>query len=297
MDRIINPGKQIKDAINCGLSKEYTQVPNDLLRNTKISLKAKALLSILLSNKEGWHSYVSEIAENKTKEGRDAIESGIKELEKHGYIIKFRYRHKKTKRWLGSFWAYTDEQNVFYIKKSINQLNLDVVELGVNASVFNKDPQPDFPDVEFPDVEFPDVENPDLKILIIKNINKKNTKSSLEHQKITSSKKSSNGKITSSKFNEFWKMYPRKEGSKGKAKTIWQRLCNKNNAPRWRDIKRALREQKKSEQWQTRKFIPLPTTWLNQERWLDDPNLMKSYNKTDNQINNRIDNVERKYSF
>ena len=37
--------------------------------------------------------------------------------------------------------------------------------------------------------------------------------------------------------------------------------------------------QKRSDRWQDKKYIPAPTPWLNQRRWLDDPGEMKSYSK------------------
>ena len=85
-----------------------------------------------------------------------------------------------------------------------------------------------------------------------------------------------NGKITPSQFTQFWELYPKKAGSKGNAKKIWERLCSSKNGkrPEWRTIRKAIHEQKKTEQWQDKKYIPHPTTWLNQERWIDDPESM-----------------------
>jgi hypothetical protein len=110
----------------------------------------------------------------------------------------------------------------------------------------------------------------------IKDVSRNN--SSLVQQK----KSISNGHIIPSQFEEFWRIYPRK-ASKGKALTTWNTLCNKSNKerPKWRDIKRAIYEQKKTERWQNQKYIPHPTTWLNQSRWLDDPAEMVSYSNDD----------------
>jgi hypothetical protein len=290
MNRTRYPGQvknKVKDAINCSSIKDYTQVPNELLRNPKISLKAKALLSLLLSNKEGWVSYVSEIVENKTLEGREAINTGFKELEEHGYILKFRYRDIQSKKWIGSFWAYTDIPNQFYISESLKQLDLSRIEVGINADKLYKDPQPAFPDTAFHVVGAHHVENPELKILILKNIKYKNIKSSIEVEETSQQSNTKNSdpkddKITLSKFERFWKMYPRKI-DKGKCKTIWNRLCNRKHRPKWKDISVALAKQKKSERWQNKKYIPHPSTWLNQERWLDDPSEMISYSDNNEQ--------------
>jgi hypothetical protein len=88
-----------------------------------------------------------------------------------------------------------------------------------------------------------------------------------------------NKPITLSMFQEFWKFYPKKV-DKGKCLTIWERICNKkpSERPTWETIVQALEAQKKSERWSDPKFIPHPSTWLNQKRWLDDPNEMKLFN-------------------
>jgi len=86
--------------------------------------------------------------------------------------------------------------------------------------------------------------------------------------------------ITNSQFPLFWQIYPNK-GSKGKAVSAWEKVCKlpKNKKPTFREIRIAIRQQKKSEQWQTKKYIPLAASWLNQYRWLDDPAELISYSK------------------
>jgi len=84
--------------------------------------------------------------------------------------------------------------------------------------------------------------------------------------------------ITPNRFANFWALYPRK-AEKGKALTSWNKICNKKTGtkPTWKQIKESVIAQKQTERWQNKNFIPLPTTWLNQSRWLDDPNEMKSF--------------------
>jgi len=68
-------------------------------------------------------------------------------------------------------------------------------------------------------------------------------------------------------FETFWKAYPRKQ-AKAKAKQIWLKI--KPAGELLEKILDAIEQQRKSEQWQDARFIPLPTTWLNQERWGDE---------------------------
>ena len=121
-----------------------------------------------------------------------------------------------------------------------------------------------------------------------KNYNLKNSKTTSKKilklynkNKINKNKinnKNYNKKIQKTQFESFWKLYPKKV-NKGKAKTNWNKLCSKTGEerPDWKEIKKALINQTKSQQWQTEKYIPHPTTWLNQFRWLDDADEMKSY--------------------
>jgi len=100
---------------------------------------------------------------------------------------------------------------------------------------------------------------------------------------------SSNGKIVPSQFPTFWKMYPKKAGSTGQTKKYWQSLCNKKDRPTWDEIESAIKAQVKSEQWQDKQYIPNPSTWINQSRWLDDPSLMKgNYRKDTPLLKNQV---------
>lgn len=67
-------------------------------------------------------------------------------------------------------------------------------------------------------------------------------------------------------FSEFWSAYPRKVG-KSEAGKAWQK-----HKPDLAVVLKALEAQKQSDQWQRDggKFIPHPSTWLNQKRWEDE---------------------------
>ncbi len=90
----------------------FTLIPNDILRNPNISSKAKVLLFIGLSNRDGWKSHKTTIC-SMMKEGENAIDSAIKELQQFGLMKKIRYRDQQTKQIKGSFWMYTDTPYVF----------------------------------------------------------------------------------------------------------------------------------------------------------------------------------------
>jgi len=259
MERTNPPVKLVlPDAINCSSQTNFTQIPNHLLRNPNISAKAKTILTILLSNKEGWHSCISYLLKM-MKEGKAAIQAGVQELEENKYLLRIRYRCKKTKVWQGSFWAYTDSPGKFQIEEHL--LFLDKKGLEIKLT--------DTPEPDYPDMAYPDMENQPIIISIYNNTKEKNI---LPPEEEVSTKY-----ITPNLFNLFWKLYPRKV-DKGKVSTIWNNLCKKGNKrPLWLDIRKAIHLQKKSERWQNPIFIPLPATWLNQSRWIDDPEEMKNF--------------------
>jgi hypothetical protein len=184
----IQTNKRLPDAANCSASKNYTQIPNNLLRNPNISGKGKTILSILLSNKSGWTSYITKL-KSMMKEGEDAIRNGIKELEKYGYLCRVRYRDKNTKTWVGSFWAYTDIPKHFDVSEQIRILEnnnmeipqniLDILLLTEQEEEEEEDEEEDLdntkekPEQVKPHRGNPDMDNPVLKRLYIKRPNKK----------------------------------------------------------------------------------------------------------------------------
>ena len=72
-------------------NKNYTVMSNEHLRNRDLSLKAKGLLSQMLSLPEEW-DYSLEGLARINREGVDAIRTGIQELEEHGYLERHRIR-------------------------------------------------------------------------------------------------------------------------------------------------------------------------------------------------------------
>ncbi len=69
----------------------YTTMCNYHLRDKRLSLKAKGLLSLFLSLPEEWHYSVRGIAAI-SKEGPDSINNTLRELEKSGYLLRSQKR-------------------------------------------------------------------------------------------------------------------------------------------------------------------------------------------------------------
>ena len=72
-------------------TKDFTVMCNHHLRNVKLSLKAKGLLSLMLSLPEDW-DYTTKGLACICMDGVDSIAGALKELEKHGYLTRQRVR-------------------------------------------------------------------------------------------------------------------------------------------------------------------------------------------------------------
>ena len=75
-------------------NKGYTVMSNHHLRNKELSLKAKGLLSQMLSLPEDWDYTLAGLS-HINREKIDAIREAIKELERAGYIVRSRERDEK----------------------------------------------------------------------------------------------------------------------------------------------------------------------------------------------------------
>ena len=138
-------------------TRDYTVMSNHHLRNANLSLKAKGLLSMILSLPEEWN-YTTRGLASICKEGVDAIGSALKELETAGYIVRRQLR--------GTNGRITDTEYIIY-----------------------EQPQPDMsqPDTASPDTENPDMVKPDTEKPAELNIEKSNTEKSITYGSSTDS--------------------------------------------------------------------------------------------------------------
>lgn len=77
-------------------TKGYTIMSNHHLRNKELSLKAKGLLSQMLSLPDDWDYTLAGLS-HINKESIDAIRTAIWELEREGYITRKQGRDEKGK--------------------------------------------------------------------------------------------------------------------------------------------------------------------------------------------------------
>ncbi len=87
----------------------FTQISNDLLNDKTISLEAKGLLSIFLSNNDEWDLHMSEIIK-RSKNGRDAHYTALKKLIKAGYIARLEFKQLSNFQFLHLEYIFSDNK-------------------------------------------------------------------------------------------------------------------------------------------------------------------------------------------
>ena len=70
----------------------YVILDNNLIRRTDLSFRARGLLAYLLSMPTDWKTSAARLAKESPLEGRDAILTALKELERAGHLHRVRYQ-------------------------------------------------------------------------------------------------------------------------------------------------------------------------------------------------------------
>lgn len=74
-------------------TRDFTQIPNAWVRDARLSHRARGVLAVLMSHRDGWQTSTEQLVENGT-EGRDAIRKAIGELENAGYLKRVKLRNE-----------------------------------------------------------------------------------------------------------------------------------------------------------------------------------------------------------
>jgi hypothetical protein len=158
-------------------NKNYTNVSNQLIRDKRLSWKARGIFVYLWSQADNWQFYVSEVATHAT-DGKDSLASGLKELEKYGYLKR---------------------KNRLTVNGKISGMEWILSDSPLEGNPVQRETRPTV--------------NPPLRI----NNNKNYQQQELPNNKKTNSASPSNALSASQlqdEFEELWKEYPNKKGKK-----------------------------------------------------------------------------------
>ena len=218
---------------------DYTVISNTHFREKEMSLKAKGLLSLMLSLPDSWDYSVAGLV-TLSSDGKASITKALNELEKFGYV----------RRTLAK-----DENGKF------NGYDYDIYE-----QPFTVFPSTENPSTENPSTVFPSTENPPQLNTNISNTNGLNTNvlniSGEESPKIDFKKE----------FEMLWKLYPNK---KGKDKALSAYIKARKKGVEFATVENGIKAYAKECEIKKREkqYIKHGSTWFNNAGWDDEYDL------------------------
>ena len=84
----------------------FTITNNQLVRDDRLSWKARGIFVYLWSMSDGWDFRINEVVKH-ARDGRDSLKAGLKELEDYGYLTR-KYRKGDDGRFNGYDWVLAD---------------------------------------------------------------------------------------------------------------------------------------------------------------------------------------------
>lgn len=218
----------------------YAVIPSNVRYDDDLSANAKLLYGEITSlcNEKGYCWATNEYFANLYNVSKISISRWISQLSNKGYIgIKLDYK------------AGTREIENRYIIINQKLLEKTITPINKNDNTY------------YQNCIYPINKNDSTPIN--KNVKENNTSNT--------NNKNEYKEIYKERFEMFWKQYPKKV-NKFKSEEWFRK--NKPNEILFNYIIKKLEMFKKSKQWEKEngKYIPHPTTWLNQKRWEDELN-------------------------
>ena len=135
----------------------YTVISNYPLRDSRLSLKACALLCKMLCNADTWDYSITGMA-TQCKDGKSAVSNAMKELEQYGYLVRRQHRNERGQ--------IVDTEYIIYESPELNeeymQRQAEIVAAEPDTSEESAEPEffsaPEEPPAENP---FPDNAEPE----------------------------------------------------------------------------------------------------------------------------------------
>lgn len=223
----------------------FVLIRNEWARDRRISLKAVGLLTYLHSHEDGYELSLAQMIRDHT-DGKDAVRTGLEELEATGYLRRIRVPRTDTGRWGETDYVLADPFDAagrltghLATAPDEREIRLPYAEDeriirqgGKSAPVTRAD---------YPAREIRPLED---------NGENTNERPSVSHS-------------SEELFAAFWAAYPKKVG-KDAARRAWAKATKRADADKIIDVTRRypFRDE--------RQFVKDPATWLNAGCWEDD---------------------------
>lgn len=234
---------------------DYTVMANHHLRDERLSLKAKGLLSMLLSLPDDWEISIRGLASIVT-DGVGAVQTGINELIEAGYIVR-RRQHADTGAFTGFEYIIHEvppcTENPYTANPYTGKPYTE------NPAQSSKDKLSTIPPI------VPHEGDDSLSLALLDSSLGDGADEAKPKRKRRATKSAPDYRPDT--FARFWAAYPRGEDKQG-AIAAWDEL--KPDDATLQAMSRALVRQKASEEWQRGIGIPYAVRWLRRRRWEDE---------------------------
>ena len=234
---------------------DYTVMANHHLRDERLSLKAKGLLSMLLSLPDDWEISIRGLASIVT-DGVGAVQTGINELIEAGYIVR-RRQHADTGAFAGFEYIIHEvppcTENPYTANPYTGKPYTE------NPAQSSKDKLSTIPPI------VPHEGEDSLSLAALDSSLGEGADEAKPKRKRRATKSAPDYRPDT--FARFWAAYPRGEDKQG-AIAAWDEL--KPDDATLQAMSRALVRQKASEEWQRGIGIPYAVRWLRRRRWEDE---------------------------
>lgn len=234
---------------------DYTVMANHHLRDERLSLKAKGLLSMLLSLPDDWEISIRGLASIVT-DGVGAVQTGINELIEAGYIVR-RRQHAESGAFAGFEYIIHEvppcTENPYTANPYTGKPYTE------NPAQSSKDKLSTIPPV------VPHEGEDSLSLAALDSSLGEGADEAKPKRKRRATKSAPDYRPDT--FARFWAAYPRGEDKQG-AIAAWDEL--KPDDATLHAMSRALVRQKASEEWQRGIGIPYAVRWLRRRRWEDE---------------------------
>lgn len=234
---------------------DYTVMANHHLRDERLSLKAKGLLSMLLSLPDDWEISIRGLASIVT-DGVGAVQTGINELIEAGYIVR-RRQHAESGAFAGFEYIIHEvppcTENPYTANPYTGKPYTE------NPAQSSKDKLSTIPPI------VPHEGEDSLSLAALDSSLGEGADEAKPKRKRRATKSAPDYRPDT--FARFWAAYPRGEDKQG-AIAAWDEL--KPDDATLQAMSRALVRQKASEEWQRGIGIPYAVRWLRRRRWEDE---------------------------
>lgn len=234
---------------------DYTVMANHHLRDERLSLKAKGLLSMLLSLPDDWEISIRGLASIVT-DGVGAVQTGINELIEAGYIVR-RRQHADTGAFAGFEYIIHEvppcTENPYTANPYTGKPYTE------NPAQSSKDKLSTIPPI------VPHEGEDSLSLAALDSSLGEGADEAKPKRKRRATKSAPDYRPDT--FARFWAAYPRGEDKQG-AIAAWDEL--RPDDATLQAMSRALVRQKASEEWQRGIGIPYAVRWLRRRRWEDE---------------------------